>query len=401
MIKLPDPQQIARYQQWEQQSQSDLPGRYSMGFSGSPVFAIENEDKPLATDQVRIEENEKGIVVFCGEGGSALRVSCDGIAVEALRQCLKSLDGQTQFKEACCTGSSPDHTSEQLRRLCQLLLGRSVFLADVVDALEEKIQRVEIVRFPMQSPYMILRSYWSNCGDVRSSIPKVMPDPGNFVAFKSGLAALHVTTTMGCDLNTFYGGSGGVPTIPGGYRSHPMRTGLSDDKARFIDACMKDLGFAGLRRDDRLVYSESGTLLGAVADQGHTFRHPPPDQGGLDRILEEMCIVLAGVAAVPDGGRELKMPLLLSRFHKLFLHAHPFYNINNSVAMNIVNYSLKRAGFGVIPHLLLDFIALRTEFDEYATVFTDAVENYAFTSSAWHQEGEVLSRIAKYHAALQ
>jgi hypothetical protein len=36
-----------------------------------------------------------------------------------------------------------------------------------------------------------------------------------------------------------------------------------------------------------------------------------------------------------------------------------FYNVNNSIAMNIINDCLARAGYGLLPHLLLDFMALR------------------------------------------
>jgi len=85
--------------------------------------------------------------------------------------------------------------------------------------------------------------------------------------------------------------------------------------------------------------------------------------------------------------------LALSRLHKLLLHAHPFYNINNSVIMNIVNYCLIKTWYSAIPHLLLDFIALRTGFDEYAHVFNKAVEDFSLSIAGDAVHDNAMSRI--------
>jgi hypothetical protein len=52
----------------------------------------------------------------------------------------------------------------------------------------------------------------------------------------------------------------------------------------------------------------------------------------------------------------------------------PFYNVNNSIAMNIVNDCLARAGYGLLPYLLFDFMALRLSPDAYAAIYRETLE---------------------------
>lgn len=395
-----EPKLIADYQDWEQASNNDLPGRYAMGFRGAPVFSLYDNDLPISAEQIDCRDcNGRSVLSFIGQP-SRPALTIQGLGSSEIRRILASLDGQTRFRDVCAQFST-SYSADQLRQFCQGLLGLAVFLPDAIQELERGIRRIEIVRFPIQSPYLVLREYWSNCRDVRSKVPDLLDNLQTLSAFKSALADLHILAALGADLRTRYGGSGGVPTIPGGYRSHPVRTGLATGKARFIDGYLAQLGLDGFRRDEYFVVSGTGNLLGAVAGEGLTFRHPPPENGCLDKIMEEMRIALDDVAQQMTNGRRDAMLLSVSRFHKLFLHAHPFYNINNSVAMNIVNYCLSQAGFGVIPHLLLDFIALRIEFDGYAQVFMHAVQDYAFETTPGEGEDMVLARVSCYQEQLQ
>jgi len=50
--------------------------------------------------------------------------------------------------------------------------------------------------------------------------------------------------------------------------------------------------------------------------------------------------------------------------------------------------------------MILDFIALRTEFADYAKVFSKTVEDYAFSSASGADDDAVAARIAAYHARL-
>jgi hypothetical protein len=390
-----DSVQIARYQNRERESGTDLPGRYAMGFQGKPVFALYDDDVPTVEMRTDCLDGDRQATLCFNRQSSHSALTLQGANCTDIRQLLTALDGKTRLGDACVRLSRLG-SPEELTRLCQALLGYAVFLPEAIRDLEQGIRRVEIVRFPMQSPYLVLREYWSNCRNVRAAIPALFSHLSSHSAFKTALADLHILATMGSDLCTYYFGSGGVPTIPGGYRTHPVCTGLAAGKAKFIDSYLEDIGLRKFRRDEYYVVSDTGILLGAVAGDGLIFRHPPAKHRYLERILEEMRLVLADLAQHMERGSGQDIPLPLSRFHKLFLHAHPFYNINNSVAMNIVNYCLKEGGYGAIPHLLLDFIALRIEFEEYAHVFRKAVEDYAFTAIDGRDEGPVLERISRY-----
>jgi Fic family protein len=61
-------------------------------------------------------------------------------------------------------------------------------------------------------------------------------------------------------------------------------------------------------------------------------------------------------------------------FHHAFAHAHPFANINNSIAMNIVNDLLGSAGIGIVPHLYFDRVAYFLQPEDYVRLFARAVE---------------------------
>jgi hypothetical protein len=66
-----------------------------------------------------------------------------------------------------------------------------------------------------------------------------------------------------------------------------------------------------------------------------------------------------------------------ARFHQLFIAAHPFYNVNHSLVMNVVNDLLAAVGVGSVPHLYLDYLAQRTNPDDYESAFVRAVATYA------------------------
>ena len=391
-----DPKLIAEYQAWEQAANTDLPGRYAMGFRGAAVFSLYDQDTPVASQPADCAGDDGHITLWFADPPASFEARDLVLGCADIRALLSQMEGQTTFGHICkqCSGHLPE---EQVRRLVQGLLGQAVFLPDAIQELEHRIRRVEIVRFPIQSPYLVLREYWSNCGDVREHVGDLLESLGSNREFRAALSDLHILATLGADLETRYGGSGGIPTVPGGYRTHPVRTGLATRKSQFIDEHLKRLGLRPIRRDEYFAVSETGILLGAVAEEGRVFRHPPAEGGYLDKLLEETRISMAGAREDLIEGRRDSLLLSLSRFHKFFLHAHPFYNINNSIAMNIVNYCLSRAGFGVIPHLLLDFIALRADFDIYAEVFIRAVRDYAFGAASGSGEDEALSRILQDH----
>ena len=74
---------------------------------------------------------------------------------------------------------------------------------------------------------------------------------------------------------------------------------------------------------------------------------------------------------------EAALPLI-AEFHQAFVQSCPFPAINNSVAMNIVNYLLRRAQLPVIPHFSLDQLAMRLQKASYARLFGVLVRELGF-----------------------
>ncbi len=70
----------------------------------------------------------------------------------------------------------------------------------------------------------------------------------------------------------------------------------------------------------------------------------------------------------PGERSEAALPLI-AEFHQAFIQSCPFPAINNSVAMNVVNYLLKRVRLPVISHFGLDQLALRLQKASYARLF--------------------------------
>lgn len=393
-------QQIEHYQQWEKTTQSHLPGRYDFGFSGAAVFAINNNDVLTCVDAFEVDDSEGGVRINYGDLNNRQSIVLKSINRETVYQLINAIDGVRSFENVCNTLTAHFEASE-VESLCSILLGHIIENEAAVKTLQNRIRREEIVRFPAQSPYLILRSYWNNCADVREHVAELVDEALDTQSLMAKLADLHIYATMGTSLKSYYGGSGQIPTIPGGYRTHPVRTGMSEAKSCFIDEYLAGNSFGKLLRDERWLFTESQTLLGIVAESAMTFRHPPPDNGLLVQIFDEIRLTIQDIRDALTTENQTKLINALSRLHKLFLHAHPFYNINNSIAMNIVNYCLLKAGLGVVPHLLLDFIALRVEFSDYQQIFSKVVASYALQGGTGKSEEEALESISVYYEALK
>jgi hypothetical protein len=84
----------------------------------------------------------------------------------------------------------------------------------------------------------------------------------------------------------------------------------------------------------------------------------------------------------------------LGRFLQLFALAHPFNNINASIAMNIVNDILEAQGLGRLPHLYIDYVAQRTRPSDFSLVFKAIYEKHRITgiNNPANQHAEVNMR---------
>lgn len=392
------PEQIQRYQDWEKSCVKNLPGRYYAHFQAAPVFLVRDSDRPHANNY-NIKELDGNIIVTSTQSNSKNFVTIENSSHIEIEKILQACDGKTPISEIA-SKIRPQNPKQSIQTIIAMLLGCAIELKDEISLLEKGISRAEIVRFPMQPPYLLLREYWSNCRDVRNAIPTLFEQLHSPESFKAYLAHLHILATMGANLNSFYGGAGAIPTIPGGFRQHYVQTGLPKTRFEFINSYLKENGFDTLAEEDRDLILDSKLALGSITNQGRTVKHSSPDDAMLNEIFDEIRKALLRAQTLLSQGKTTELISTLAHFHKLFLHSHPFYNINNSIAMNIINSLLNKAKLGIIPHLLLDFIALRVELKDYKLVFSKTIENYAFHSENWEQESDVIKRITAVHDAL-
>jgi Fic family protein len=90
---------------------------------------------------------------------------------------------------------------------------------------------------------------------------------------------------------------------------------------------------------------------------------------------------IRGALKTNDADKALRHCAL---FHHAFAHAHPFNNINNSIAMNIVNDLLRKAGIGVLPHLYFDQLAYFVQPNDYVEFFEIAVRAHVMNQELGH-----------------
>jgi Fic family protein len=151
---------------------------------------------------------------------------------------------------------------------------------------------------------------------------------------------------------------------------------------------------------DRFVQSTNNLRLGKIINNGINYHHIPLGDGYLDSVLDELRNTLASANRAMDAGNYDASIRSIAYFHWLFVHTHPFININNSVAMNIVNAYLLRAKGRFLPHLLLDLIALRTDPEDYITIFYDSLDRYGLSKENSAANSIAMNHIMDYQTAL-
>lgn len=392
---LPDPGKIADYQRWERANARDVPGRYSVELPDDPVFALRDTDVLTAASSLKLSDAASGVEITCDGPAGRVTGTLRGLSRADASAIFGSLDGRKTLDEICAR-LEPRFPASAVHALLQSLVGRAVLAPAAVAALDTHISRFEIVRFPAQSPYTVLREYWQNCAGVRDALPALYGATGDDATFKDALASLHALACLGRNHDSYYGGAGTVPTVPGGYCAVRMRTGLSRGKAAFLRSEFDARGLKSALGNDRQFMSRAGLVLGRTSEQGTVFHHADPVNGGLDAILAEL---RQGLRATLDASAA-DVPERAAYFHWLFLQAHPFYNVNNSIAMNIVNDCLARAGYGLLPHLLLDFMALRLEPNDNAVTFRETLDRFAIPRNDPAGRDVALARLREFHARL-
>jgi hypothetical protein len=66
---------------------------------------------------------------------------------------------------------------------------------------------------------------------------------------------------------------------------------------------------------------------------------------------------------------------LLADYYKDMLYARPFWNVNNSLFMNQINFFLKANWINSVTHWHLDHIATRTSKNQFRVIFRENIKN--------------------------
>ncbi len=359
---------LAGYQEWEQRTGPGMRARYSDFLPREPLFEIRPNDIVVTLPGYRIAQTSPGLLSVSTPQGQ--NVAIRGLHEAELAKALELLDGHTSVIEL--SRSSPLHWPLQAwQALLQILLGTAVDLPAVFSSLASVLRLSELVRFPDQPPHSLWRNYWENATDVRRHLPKIYQALEGSAAFRAELAHLHVLATIGSNGHSYYGGYGLVPTVPGGYREIGVQTAIPASLVNTLDHWSSLLGTESIQREGEIT-TPRGLVMCVIREQGTIVEHRATGTM-LFALLDEARLFLTTVRQ--SGARDHASDMLrdLAYFHQIFINAHPFANINNSIAMNLVNDCLLRAGFGRLPHLLLDYLAQRLPPDRYATAFAAAV----------------------------
>lgn len=401
VIRKPSNKEIEAYQLWEKSAAfSTGRTRYLNYVPSEPIFTARDQD--VATP---------AHATFCsafGDEGSAeghqaqssAQASNEGVLPELfdeedVRSILDQVDGKRDIGEII-RQLSGSYEAQYIRDILNHLLGRTILLPATIGDLEQRISINEIVRIPLRSPYAIMREYWENQGTIRQHLSELGRGLATLESFKTYLADLHIIATMGSSGTNYYGGGGGIETTPGHFRSLSLETDVSDNMVEFISRELSNMGYSYPTRADKTLKSSRGSVLGFSLKAAKKHHHHYDGTEDFDSKLDEMretLLLIQQCSATGDINNTLKG---LAYFHWLFSHLHPFTNINNSIAMNIVNNQLATMKIGYIPHLFLDYFAQRTGSELYEKVFARHVEKFSVPKS--HEAAaKKLTVIAHYY----
>lgn len=363
---------IAAYQEWERRAGPGMRSRYADFAPREPIFEVRPEDVAITLSDCRIQQTGADLVTVSGRDGQSVIIR--GLPAGDLTAALSLLDGSAAVARLAET-ASPRWPLPVWCSLLRALLGTAVDLPAEFRALSTTVARTEIVRFPEQPTHAVWRNYWENAAAVRHRLPELYRSLEDASDFRATLARLHVLATTGEGGGSYYGGYGLISTVPGGFREIGVQTAIPDTLTRTLDHWSGLLGTGPIERAGELT-THRGQVMNEIRDGGTIVVHPATD-ATLFALLDEIRVALsvarrAGAAnKVPDALDNL------ANFHQLFVNAHPFANINHSIAMNIVNACLREWGLGHLPHLLLDYLAQRLPPGRFAQAFAAAVKQHA------------------------
>lgn len=335
------------------------------------AFELRTEDVPSRASAVTVARDGTRTVVVNARTGRRAEIDAD---VEAVTRVLEAIDGVS------AAGS--------LVAAAQPLVGTAILLTDVIDRLESRLSRAQLLRFPQQSPYAMTRTYWENAIAVRARLDRLYAAAHDPDASAAALRGLHRLATVGESGRNYYGAAGHMVTSPGDFRGEHMRTHLD---ATILRAIQDWAGQLGVRH--RLLLDGVIEIDGVVAVErrrgGLACAHRMGVDGSAIRALVDRArrALIEALDAIRRGDRAAVMAACAA-WHRAFVMAHPFGNVNNSIAMNVVNDLLEKSGACAIPHLFLDHLALRLSEADYEAAFARVVAGAALECTRGSTAGD-------------
>jgi hypothetical protein len=367
-----DAGQLAEFQNWERLATQRMIARYHL-IPSEIVFDIHTSDILAKDPDFAIHlTNNKSVLVHARTGERIEIHLRDAHRVEEL---MNAINGTSSFGELL---DDFPGSQQEVSSLCRHLLGSVITLPRTIQELQRKVPMVELVRFPQQSPYCLPRPYWENSIAIRDGLGLLYGSAGSHTDFLEALSGFHRIATLGESGRNYYGGGGGVATVPGGFRELEMFTVVGRPILRTVEKWLAELSIPDRLVRSGVILSRDKRAMVQIHDEGLRCVHTCRTDGSsllalLDEARDELLNALQARAAVDIG----TMIGACARFHQLIVTAHPFNNINNSIAMNVVNDLLTKEHLGSLSHLYLDYLAQRTTPDDYASAFNTAVEKYA------------------------
>ena len=380
---------IAVYQEWERRAGPHMRARYADFLPREQLFEVRPNDIPLTIPGYRVQQSGPDLVIASAPDGQSVAIR--GLSADVLTSALSLLDGRASVLDLS-HAAPPGWPLPAWRAILQALLGKAVNVPAAFSDLSALVDHREIVRFPEQPPYAVLRSYWQNAAAIRRRLPELYRSLYDRGMFLSTLSHLHVLATLGEDGKSFYGGYGLIPTVPGGYREIGVQTAIPETLVRTLDYWSSSLEAGRTNRDGETA-TLRGQIMNVIREGGRIVEHPAVGSKLLS-LLDEARVALKVACEARAAGQTPDTLRHLAVFFQIFVNAHPFANINQSIAMNIVNDRLRDADLGPVPHLFLDYLAQRLNPDRFIMAFAATVRLHGLHEDRAPESDRSLARSA-------
>jgi hypothetical protein len=387
--------ELVAYQRWlgEQPPRRRIEGddRDYLFAREQPRFEPRRDDVVVAIADLKVASHRGGCVLRCLQ--PKLELAVDGVAPAECERLLAAIDGERCLLEVRWEAKVK---APVMARFLRATFGRVIMAPRAVEQLEREVSACEVVRFAVPA-YAIERSYWSNMVAVRHHFDARHQALEGLDPFVQLLRELHVLTLMGRTLEDFYrpASPGAERQVePGSFAPHGARLLRRSGQCVFLEGLRvraplmggaawhrrlyRELGDEAALAPSRVLSHDDALPLGELVeargehddDFGPWFCPPRPLQ---TEHLERLRATLQAAVRAAERDDRDAASREAAAFHHAFVRLHPFSCANQSLAMNLVNATLRSAFGAGIPHGVLDHHALRLELGAYQRLFARAV----------------------------